>query len=334
MVRLALFVILAVLISSCQKEELIGPQYLEVSEIDFFGDDLLLIGCEGNFQVGNASLSTHDLVSRETNQQVYRSVNEEAIGDIVQSIYRTGDSLLVVVNNSGLIRILIDSTFEEIGVVEGLTSPRYMEKVEGSKWIVSSYGGESLTLIYLKSLEIDQIIESGLWTDGMLRVDDQLYVHNRTDSTLMVYKLPALNLLREIKLAFDPIYSGLDELGHPWFAGPAEGGSAITQVQSDTLMVVAKLDTPISGMRFYQGRYFILSKERLVILDASFNTVGGYEHGASLPYGLHVSEDGVFVADAKDFISSGEVFHYGHDQLLKHIIPTGVIPQAMIKINY
>jgi len=102
----------AVCLSACQKDPAIGPVSSDPSLSDTIQGRRLLIGCEGNFQYNNASITAYGLETGEVVQRVYEIENDASIGDILQSIYRKGDSLFVVMNNSGLIRILADSSLK------------------------------------------------------------------------------------------------------------------------------------------------------------------------------------------------------------------------------
>ena len=88
----------------------------------------------------------------------------------------------------------------------------------------------------------------------------------------------------------------------------------------------------INGAAFHQRFIYVLGQERVHILNASLELIGGFEHGAQSPYAIHLNDYGIFIADVKDYISKGEVLHFGWDHTLIQQVQTGYIPQAMLEL--
>ena len=66
--------------------------------------DDVLIGCEGNFGWGNASISLYNPTDNSITNTIFQNINGYAIGDVLQSITEYNGKLFVVVNNSGKYR--------------------------------------------------------------------------------------------------------------------------------------------------------------------------------------------------------------------------------------
>ena len=92
---------------------------------------------EGNFMYGNASLSYYDPEKREADNQVFYNANNFPLGDVCQSMSIIGGRGFVVVNNSGKVFVIDINTFKYLGVIKGLTSPRYIQQVSDDKIYIS-----------------------------------------------------------------------------------------------------------------------------------------------------------------------------------------------------
>jgi hypothetical protein len=81
---------------------------------------------EGPFQNGSGSL-TFIGDDGKVSQQVYKTVNSEDLGNIVNSMYVEGDRAYIVVNNSHKIVVVNSFTMEKITTIEGddINNPRY-----------------------------------------------------------------------------------------------------------------------------------------------------------------------------------------------------------------
>ena len=77
-----LFLILV--LCSCKKKE-VGPQRLDGKPYNKEAGSKLIIGCEGNFGFGNASLSLYNLETKAITNNLFNSQNNLPLGDVLQS---------------------------------------------------------------------------------------------------------------------------------------------------------------------------------------------------------------------------------------------------------
>ena len=57
-----------------------------ITNVTLNGNGLVLIGNEGNFQNGNASLSSYNENSKQVLNNIYQSINQEPIGDVLHRL--------------------------------------------------------------------------------------------------------------------------------------------------------------------------------------------------------------------------------------------------------
>jgi hypothetical protein len=124
--------ILAVAFSSCEKDNF-GPQQ-EETNTELSGTKAIILN-EGNFNFGNASLSLVD-ENGEVQNQVFQNANGAPLGDVLQSGVKHNDRFYFVLNNSGKV-VVTDTSFQQVGEITGLQSPRYFLPVGESRAFVS-----------------------------------------------------------------------------------------------------------------------------------------------------------------------------------------------------
>lgn len=137
---------------------------------------------EGPFQGGVGSIShiTEDLMVVENN--IYQSVNEGNLGNIVQSMAFSGDTAYVVTNVSGQITVVNKGSFVEIArITDGLENPRHMAILEDTGY-VSNWGDPNdatddyIAIVDLITNTITSTIEVGEGPEELLIINDILYV--------------------------------------------------------------------------------------------------------------------------------------------------------------
>ena len=113
---------------------------------------------EGNFNLGNGSLSFYSYHSFTLYNQLFYSVNQRPIGDIPMSMTINGNRIYIVVNNSGRIEIVDKSSLRSVSTVTGLKSPRYMEVVDANRAYVTSLYSDSVAILNLSTGNISGYI--------------------------------------------------------------------------------------------------------------------------------------------------------------------------------
>lgn len=121
---------------------------------DFSGNKGVYIVNEGNFMYGNSSLSFYDPTEKRVYNQVFMSRNGAPLGDVAQSMCLWKNLGFVVVNNSGKIYVIDNTTAEFKGSISGLSSPRYVHVVNQQKAYVTDLYARKITIFNPETFQI------------------------------------------------------------------------------------------------------------------------------------------------------------------------------------
>jgi DNA-binding beta-propeller fold protein YncE len=103
---------------------------------------------------GNASLTYYDPETRQVIEDVFFQTNALPLGDVALSMTIRDSLAYVVVNNSGRIYIFNTRTFEVMGKITGLISPRYMHFISETKAYISDLYARSIAVVNPQTMEV------------------------------------------------------------------------------------------------------------------------------------------------------------------------------------
>ena len=133
---------------------------------------------EGNFGWGNGSVSFFDFTELKVYDHLFQKANDRVLGDVPQSMFIKDSLGFIVVNNSGKIEVVNMGNFRSVNTITGLTSPRCFFPVSDSIAYVSDLYSGSITLVRLDDFTITKTIETGMSTEQMIKIGDELFVAN------------------------------------------------------------------------------------------------------------------------------------------------------------
>ncbi|GAB5539231.1 MAG: hypothetical protein Salg2KO_13340 [Salibacteraceae bacterium] len=331
-------VVLGILLLSCERHEGFGPIYLNESDTVDIGvqQSKLIIGCEGNFQLGNASLSALDLISDEVQNHVFKARNEEPLGDVLQSLYHRGDTLFAVVNNSGLIRLLNDSTFEEIALIDDLLSPRHIH-CEGRFMYVTDLYSNTISIFNLETLSLESEVGLEGWSEKIVRHGSNILVANITNNRVEIFDRQLVNL-QTIELDFQPRYlevldDGIAVAGND---DPYNATRGTINVFDTDYNLVSEFELTKEIQAFsstHKSLFAIVGEQFIEFSTPDLSPIREFDIDVQTPYSMIVNEaeNEVYITDVRDFISNGRLVRYSlNDLTIIKEYEVGQIPQSML----
>jgi hypothetical protein len=336
-----IFIVFVLGFASCKKQE-IGPQCPTcVNENITVKYNDVLIGCEGNFGWGNASISLYNPANTGTTNTVFQNINGYTIGDVLQSMTEYNGKLFVVVNNSGNIEIMDTATYQKTATINGLMSPRYFCGINNSKAYVSDLFSNQIAIVDLGSNSVIGNIITGGWTEEMLLVNDKVYVC-RPDTNFILQINANTNIIEDtIVVGKGPSSLILDNNSKLWIlssGGINEEQAELNQIDPSTnnisqTMVFSDINNSPNNLKISpngETMYYLNNGvNQLSIYASSLPSSSIINQNGAVFYGLGISPtNDIYVSDAIDYVQSGIVYRYDSTASLIHQFSVGIIPQG------
>jgi YVTN family beta-propeller protein len=285
---------------------------------------------QGRYGANNTSLTYYDFATGTQTTDFFKNVNGFGLGDTGSDFIIYGGKMYIVMNVSGYVAVangitakFIDTiSFKNAGVNRG---PENIVASGGNVFVSSTDG--TVAVIDTSSLAITKFIKVGSNPAQMVITNDVLYVSNTGgfsatfDSTVSVIPLNALNESARIVVGVNPGSITTDNGGNIYIVCTGDYVSVKPRlvkisINSSTLQSV---DSTFGTIRYYNSNLFttggylgaanvgLFNPATMASVRPSFITDGTVIVN---PYGLDIdpATGDVYVGDAKDYVSSGEVF--------------------------
>jgi len=311
-------------IHACQKDKAVPTPAPKVTTG-------LFILNQGLYGANNTTLTYYDFVSQKPTTDYFRNVNGFGLGDTGSDLIIYGGKLYTVINNSGYVAVADAITAKFLDTIDfknaGVNRGPENIVASGGKVFVSSTDG-TVAVIDTVTLSIQKFITVGTNPAQMAISGTNLYVSNTGgisasyDSTVSVIDLNSLKETRKIRVGINPGSIAADDANNIYVACTGNYGSigpSLVKVNLNTNQVIKSVDSAVGTIRYYSntlistGGYLgtanlaILNPTDLSAIRSSFITDGTPIQN---PYGLDIdpSNGNVYVGDAKDYVSSGQVY--------------------------
>ncbi len=332
---------------ACVKDKPHPPNYPPIAQ-----GRKALIANEGAFGNGNATLSVYDFDSGWVNKDVFYQVNNQRLGDVLQSICVVDNYIFLLVNNSDRITVIKKSDYSFVKNI-AVQKPRYMLKVAANKAYITSLYRNKINILNLETLEItDSIMTDYPNTEGMILQNGSVYVANWNVNCNYIYQINPLkdSIAARIPIAgFAPQQMVVDKQQHLWvLAGnkQKQKQSSLTQINTSNNSILQLFIFPTEAdiMKPVMNP----TKDTLYFLGVDYNGGSSFNgvfrmatQQAQMPtqpfipaqalqyfwgLGIDSTSGNIFVGDPKGFIQQGTVYIYQPNGTKIHSFETGVGP--------
>lgn len=346
MSRLILSVLLiSFLIVACQKDPTSAKKEKKVQSVGAF------IINEGNFTKGNGSLSFYSFNDQTVQNGIFKAVNGRALGDVPNSMTVWDTLGFIVVNNSNKIEVIGLKSWKSVKTIElpGGPSPRNLAVVSDSKAYVTNLYANNVAVIDLKTLSLtNTTIAVGANPEEILIYDNKAYVANSgfgSGNTVSVIDVTTDKVVNTIKVGDNPTGLMLDDdedinvmCTGRW---PAWGDSTdkgtnggiyvinpAKQILTDSMLVSGH---PSAITYAGNDLGFFLLNGNVVSFSTATNKIlnDAFVKGSFYSIEADPISQLLFVLDAKDYQSNGEVILYDFNGTEQNHFTVGIIPGAV-----
>ena len=325
-------------------------------------DEGVLISNEGAFDggAGTGSISFFNRAEASIENNVFETVNDRPLGNIVQSVSLHNNKTYIVVNNANVVEVVEAETFKSTATIEGVALPRYFEGIDNNKAYISQWGSDgttgSVAVIDLTTNTITNTIATDAGAGRMLRVGNEIWVACSggfgTANSIEVIDTETDALITSITVGFNPNSLQLDANNKVWAVcsgntvydadwnideaastvGSLSKIDAASYVLESNLAFDSIYGSPsnlvINGENnrlFYAYNGQIFQHD----IDASSLNETPFINKSFYGLGFDTADNYLFATDAKDFVSRGYVFRYNAaTAAVVDSIQVGVVPNS------
>jgi hypothetical protein len=305
------------------------------------GGERVAVLCEGNFMWANARL---DLIQTDTGMSqlvsnVYEKANNKPIGDVLQSGLVAGNNLFLSINNSGKVLGLDPYTFKQKKMNAKLKSPRCLMMVGGDLWVSDLYANR-ISVLDTQDLHLKREIVVPGWTEQMVRWGDEVAVACYSGKVL-VYDYLSGVYKRSMDVDSGALYLAVDGKNQLWVVSSvgSKGGVAAFGASASAPLARWTTNAPLGNIYpSADGNSMYVSSQNKIFTfpitatsDADLTTLFNPAIKQLYGYFFNPLNQVFYLADAKDFVSNGDVIRYPLQQpSQKTTLATGVNPSGFV----
>ncbi len=343
MKNLGIILIVCFTLLACKKDPPVAPETPEE-----FENGLIVLN-EGLFQQNNAGLSYYSNVESTVYQQVFFNTNKRGLGDTANDMVKYSLSgneyIIIAVDVSSQIEIVEANTLKSVAQIPlfdgGLAKEPRRVIVNSNKAYICNYDG-TVSIIDLYTYEIISTLNVGANPDGMVIIDNLLYVSNSGglnypmyDSSITIINMDSEQVTGDIETRINSskmLVDADDEIYLLSTGNYADINPALLRIDSQTNSVIETFDIPITDMAIYDDWIYYYDSSlkqisRMNTLDESFDLnpvidCSGFETFYKIIINGSTAE--VFLIDAKSYVSSSIVSCYDISGNFKYEFTAGL----------
>jgi hypothetical protein len=300
---------------------------------------------------GSGTVLWHNPETGETIDSLFEKANDGAVlGQFVQSLAVFKDKTYIVVNGTNRVVVVDAGTFRYLDTIGGLALPRFILPIDDFTALVSQWGTDGLTgsvaKVNLVTRKVTRTIPTGKGPEKMIRVGNKVYVANSggygSDSSITEIDLgtdesktiPIPSGLNPATLAYDNVTPKLFYLCKGYYLDPSPAGNLNFLTNSAPGFTVPAYADDLQRDATTGALYFIGGGTlyKAVVNGNSFD-VSALAQQPAYGLGFDPVKGLLYCADAKDFISSGEVVVYTTTGVKVGAFRAGVAPGEVIVVD-
>ncbi|WP_458626287.1 YncE family protein [Winogradskyella sp. PC D3.3] len=347
----SLLMLVLITMTSCTSDDRDDPISVQPPSGDY--TDGIFILNEGGYGYSNASVSFLDNTG-EVYNSIYSEVNGMGLGDTAQSMGFYGENAYLVVNNSATVEVVNRYTFEYIATVSDMiVNPRYIEFSDNKGYITNWGDPNDVNDDYVAVLNLDtNLIEATIpvaeGPEKILLDNGKLYVTHKGGygygNTISIIDVASQSVLNTITVADVPDGMVIDNgFLYVMCSGKASwtGDETLAKLfkinlsnTDETTVLDFQEEQHPNHLEFENGLLYYTIDDSVYMIDSNIFQLpespifSPEADGVEILYAFKVYEGTIYIADAKDYTSNGEVFIYNRYGDLQNQFSVQIIPNA------
>ncbi|NUM31921.1 MAG: hypothetical protein HUU47_06320 [Bacteroidetes bacterium] len=317
---------------------------MQIPPAGFAKNEGFFLTNEGTFGLGNASLYFINLKdeSKNTNSDLFYAANGRKCGDVLQSINLIGENLWLVINNSGKIEVINSENLKTVQTIKNFKSPRYTLKVNEEKVYVSDLYSNAISIVNSNNFtKVGEIKCSG-WTEEMILVNNKVWVTNHNSNYVYIINPETDKISDSLEIAWGGSSIIYDNSNKIWVLCSGDATKNKTgglfcidekKMKIEKKILFDKPDFNPIRLKFNKENDSFLFVYKGIYKFSKYanslpsNPIIAEKKGSSF-YGLTVDKTNgnILIADAGDYLSSGQILVYSPTGHFIKSYKAGIIP--------
>lgn len=253
-------------LTSCTEDD----QDLSRSVVDYTSNGKVYVLNQGSMGGGNATLTSYDMDSKVTEEDIFSSVNGRNLGELGQDMGLYGSKLWIIMFGENTIEIVNSTTCVSVKQIS-LPQPRHIA-FDGGYAYITLYTGY-LARIDTATFAIDTVA-TGANPEGVAISNHKIYVANSGglnfpvyENTISIFNLTTLSLIETKEVIDNPFkFQKLDDntllLQSYGIYGSVAGGVQSINTQTDVV-------TPVAGLLV--GNYVVKDARSIYYYNSEYD---------------------------------------------------------------
>jgi len=318
---LSLVVVASILFTSCADDD--NQVAVDPIPVGDYVTGFFVVN-EGPFG-GSGSISFIENDFSETTNNVFATVNpNDDIGSFVQSAFFDEERMFIISNGSNLINVVDRYTLEFIAQIDaGFEVPRYGVVLDNKAYVTNlasfnSTTDDFISVINLETYQVESSINVNNIANHIEAYNGKLIVENSafSDGNSVSLINPSSQLVEEVIEVGDGLNSMILENNALYTLSENQ----FSEVNLNTFSINQTIDIPnenqgAKNLRLHQDQvYYTLGNSVYTnsLSNLSFTEEAIFSYDTNLDfgtfYGFEVQDNRIFISDAGDFASNGNVF--------------------------
>ncbi len=331
-----LLAIIALIISSCGED----PKFAGLNK---YTDPAWVVN-QGQFNAGSGSITYKKKGDTTLIHNAYSANNDGAeLGNIIQSMILHKGNYYFAINNGASVVVAGEKYLDHKAKINGIKQPRYFASNGNSLYVSAWIDGFGGTIYQLDNTGIKDSIVIGGGPEGMIIDNDLLYVAKNggygLDSTVVIIDLGTKEVVKTLQVGYKPeiIAKGIDGNIYVICGGKTDWNNpenntpgALVTIANQEITNTIPLSNGANKLAIDHKEntaYFIMDGTvKKQNLDSTSPEITSVVDIYAYSLGFDDSEGLLYVGDAKDFVSTGEVTVIDRSNQKKSTFEAGIVP--------